>query len=167
MAAAAPAPTLPGEWDLAKRGRTIDAHSAIENLCFFGEHYSACCEQVTGARTIGGVLEHFSGKDMRDTITDVYRSCRNVRAGEECPDGNCVNNHNPHAAMTLFRLLLCGRRSPELFPGYDVHIAIKSADLIKLYQQEKATTPARKPRLTKRQREEQRRKAARQQRRDA
>lgn len=143
--------------EIVKPDRSVNEFSSVENLKYIGPHFTDRCNEVCGTVTLGGVLEHFSGKDDAFVVRDVYRICRNLRAGEECQNGVCVRRHNAHAAMTLFRLLACGRRHPELFSKHKVHIAVTSAELSKMYRVEETSTPPRQPRLTKKAKEEQRR----------
>jgi len=141
--------------ELVKPGREVDAHADITNLRFIGPHYAGQIEAVCGGRSLGAVLAHLGDLGLGQVVADVYRGCRNSRAGEECADGTCANQHNPWAAVTLFRLLRLGRllkHRPELFPGYDVHVALNTAELAQLIRVEMQQTPPRTPRARRRKR---------------
>lgn len=108
-------------------------HSNVDVLSYIGNYYSEQIFTVCGSRTLGGVLEYLSRRDLKSLLLEIHRCCKNLRCGEECitkqKKVHTIPLINKRAAKTLMKLVLLGRSQPNLFGQYRVKIIVPSNEL--------------------------------------
>lgn len=123
----------------------IDQHAPVDSLKYWGNHYASNAEAACGGRAVGHLLEGMSNKTARELLLLVRACCTNARAGQTAGRGYVVPTINRRAAQSMLQLAMLGRREPQRFPDYKVHIAVRTADLQGLW---KAVGEVEAPRVT-------------------
>lgn len=90
-------------------------YSAPETLYCVGPHYAGQIRRITGATTLGGVVQYFRGMDRTTAEEAMHLFARNARAGRTNDAGQPVRNVNPRVMAALVGLLHVAATHPECF----------------------------------------------------
>jgi hypothetical protein len=104
-------------------------YSAAEAIKCVGPHYASQIETICGGRHLGDILQFFSDKPLERVLPKLRQCCRNKRAGELNACGGLIPEANPRVMESMIKVLALGRKHPEYFRHYRVHICIPSAAL--------------------------------------
>jgi len=95
--------------------------SAPEALYCVGEHFGTQIRRVTGAATVGQVVQYFSGMGAHGVHGGIRLCARNKRAGKIGAGGAVVPQDNRRVGASILALLRYADAHPECF---DKHRAI-------------------------------------------
>lgn len=98
---------------LFKEGST--EFSSPNALYCVAEHFSTQITEITGATTLGGIVQYFRGMTMPDVQMGLQLLARNGRANERDSNGYVVPEVNARVMTSLVGLLDVARSHPQCF----------------------------------------------------
>lgn len=108
--------------------------SDLTKLNCVGPFYADQIKSICGHNSLGHFLKYCSYRDGPE-LTRVLQQCsRNKRAGEPNEKGQVIPQTNVRVLASLLQLIALGRKNPLLFPHFNVHINVCSADLNAMLQ---------------------------------
>lgn len=108
--------------------------SDLQKLVCVGPYYAEQIQQICGRNSLGHFLKFCSNRDSAELVRVLQHCSRNRRAGEPNEKGQMIPVTNVRVLASLIQLLALGRKAPQLFPHYNVHISVHSADLNSMLQ---------------------------------